>query len=146
MVPEFRRGPVGPLSCADFHSRYRVNRSIPGALVAIVGAIVAVILLDLEAHDVAIVGEVPSGLPALSIPEITFTGVLEVLPLSLVICLISFIESLAIAKALASKNGQFGLNANKELLGLGLAKVVGSLFLAFPNTGSFSRSVRRILS
>lgn len=118
----------------------RVNRSIPGALVAIVLAIMAVTFLDLESREVAIVGEVPSGLPAFGIPEITMERISQVLPLSLVICLISFIESLAIAKALASKNAEFGLDANKELMGLGLAKVVGSFFLAFPNTGSFSRS------
>ena len=45
-----------------------------------------------------------------------------------------------IAKTLASKHHQFDIDANKELLGLGLAKVIGSFFLAFPNTGSFTRS------
>jgi SulP family sulfate permease len=118
----------------------RVRKSIPGALIALVMSIIVVKFGSLDESGVQIVREVPSGLPSFVLPEISLGVLVDLLPLALVICLISFIESLAIAKTLGAKNGQFNIDANRELLGLGLAKIVGSFFQAFPNTGSFTRS------
>ncbi len=118
----------------------KVKRSLPGALIAVIISILIVKFADFGEGTLSTVGEIPAGLPTLSLPMFSVSAVMQVLPLALVICLISFIESLAIAKTLAAKHEQFGIDANKELLGLGLAKVVGSFFQGFPNTGSFTRS------
>jgi len=64
----------------------------------------------------------------------------QLMPLALTICLISFIESLSISKALAQKDKTYRIDANQELLALGLAKIGGAFFQAFPTTGSFTRS------
>lgn len=118
----------------------RIKRSFPAALIAVVIGILITIASGWHENGLQIVGEVPAGLPAFSMPDITLENIQKVLPLSLIICLISFIESLAIAKTLGAKNDEFNISANKELLGLGLAKIAGSFFQAFPNTGSFTRS------
>ncbi|MDX1685761.1 MAG: sulfate permease [Saprospiraceae bacterium] len=118
----------------------RIKKAFPAALVAVVLGIVLMSITGWADEGVNIVGQVPKGLPKLFIPEITWDKIVLVTPLALVICLISFIESLAIAKSLAAKKGRFDIVADNELWGLGLAKTAGAFFQAFPNTGSFTRS------
>ncbi|NNK79865.1 MAG: STAS domain-containing protein, partial [Flavobacteriales bacterium] len=118
----------------------KIKASLPGALIAVIISILIVKFAWSGESSLATVGEIPAGLPGFSMPTFSIEAIMQVLPLALVICLISFIESLAIAKTLATKHEQFGIDANKELLGLGLAKFIGSFFQAFPNTGSFTRS------
>ena len=118
----------------------RVRKSIPGALIAVIIGAVVVSFFNLSDYGVEVIGEVERGLPKFSLVPLSIDQILAVLPLAGVICLISFIESLAIAKAIAARHHNYPINANRELLALGLAKVVGALFLAYPNTGSFTRS------
>lgn len=118
----------------------QLKKALPGALIAAVLGIFFMLFSGWDAYGVGIVGDVPAGLPHLTIPDITWSKIQMVLPLALVICLISFIESLAIAKTLAAKHGRFDINADRELVGLGLAKIAGAIFQGFPNTGSFTRS------
>jgi SulP family sulfate permease len=118
----------------------KIKESIPAALFAVFLGIGVVYFFQLQDYGVAIVEDVPEGLPHFSFPSITLSNVLKVFPLAFVICLISFIESLAIAKTLSAKNNNYPISANQELLGLGIAKVIGGFFQAFPNTGSFTRS------
>ncbi|NNC82356.1 MAG: sulfate permease [Flavobacteriales bacterium] len=118
----------------------KIHRSIPGALIAVVLGIVLVGYMGIGGGSVDTVGEVPAGLPRLMNPITDLHTIWQLIPLALVICLISFIESLAISKTLAAKHEEYSIDANKELLGLGMAKVLGAFFQAFPNTGSFTRS------
>ena len=117
-----------------------VRRSLPGALFAVVLGTVATWLLLRSGHSVAILAEVPSGLPAFKLGFLSWSHFVRVLPLALIISLISFIESIAIAKSLAPQNVRTTIDPDKELLGLGMSKIVGAFFQAFPTTGSFSRS------
>lgn len=118
----------------------KIRKTIPSALIAVFASIILVSVFGWHQQDVAVVEEVPKGLPKFIFPVFTIENVLKVLPLAVIICLISFIESLAIAKTLAAKHDNYPILANKELLGLGIAKIVGSFFQAIPNTGSFTRS------
>ncbi len=117
-----------------------VNNKLPGALLAVVLGTIAVYLFHLDQAGVDIVREVPKGLPKPTLSFLSISNIVRVTPLALVICLISFIESLAIAKTIAARKEDQNVDPNKELLGLGLAKMIGSVFQAFPNTGSFTRS------
>ena len=117
----------------------KIKKSIPAGILAVVIGTILLYLFNWHESGVKIVGDVPAGLPSLSYDFLNWNKVLQVLPLAFVICLISFIESLAISKSLASRH-QYTIDANRELLGLGLSKLVGAFFQAFPNTGSFSRS------
>jgi SulP family sulfate permease len=118
----------------------RFAKRVPGPLVAVVFGIVAVKALGLAGQGVRIVGEVPSGLPALSLPSLDAGALGALLPIALTIALISFMESIAVAKAIQRKHRDYDISANQELMALGLANVVGSFFQAYPTTGGFSRS------
>jgi SulP family sulfate permease len=90
-----------------------------------------------------VVGQVPSGLPAFRLPRFDFGTFLQLLGSAIAISLIGFMEAISIAKAMAARTRQ-RLDANQELIGQGLANVVGSLFQSYPVSGSFSRSAVNI--
>ena len=86
-----------------------------------------------------VVGVIPEGLPSLEVPMVHWDLVLALLPAALVMALIGFMEATSISKAIATSTGE-RVNANKELIGQGLANIAGSFFSAFTVSGSFSRS------
>ncbi|MDU9047832.1 MAG: SulP family inorganic anion transporter [Candidatus Electrothrix sp. Rat3] len=87
----------------------------------------------------AVVGQVPEGLPSFSLPEINMKSVMKLLPTAIIISLLGFMEAIAIAKAMAAKTGQ-QIDANQELIGQGLANILGSMGQSYAASGSFSRS------
>jgi len=88
---------------------------------------------------VKIVGEVPGGFSPVSVTSWKLRYLPMVLPTALPVCLIGYMESIAIGKNLAAQHG-YDIDAGQELLALGLANLVGSMFSCYPVTGSFSRS------
>ena len=86
-----------------------------------------------------VVGAIPAGIPAPDLPEFKWDTLLKLLPTALVIALVGFMEAISIAKSMATRTKQ-RIDPNQELVGQGLANVVGSLFQSFPVSGSFSRS------
>lgn len=86
-----------------------------------------------------VVGNIPSGLPALGIPEIDTSTALRLFPMAMIISLLGFMEAISIAKAIAAKTGQ-RLNPNQELIGQGLANIIGAGGQSYAVSGSFSRS------
>ena len=87
----------------------------------------------------AIVGKIPEGLPTISIPTINGSLAMKLLPTAIIISLLGFMEAIAIAKAMAAKTGQ-KLDPNQELIGQGLANILGSFGSSYAVSGSFSRS------
>ncbi len=118
----------------------RLNRSIPGPLVVVAVGIGVVYWLNLHLLGIKIVQEVPQGLPVFSIPTIDYGSVSSLLPIALTIALVGFMESIAVAKSIQSKHKDYQIDANQELIGLGMANLVGSLFKSFPTVGGFSRT------
>ncbi|KAK7374790.1 hypothetical protein VNO80_08229 [Phaseolus coccineus] len=88
--------------------------------------------------SISLVGDIPQGLPKFSVPK-AFEYAQSLIPTAILITGVAILESVGIAKALAAKNG-YELDSNQELFGLGVSNVLGSLFSAYPTTGSFSRS------
>ena len=86
-----------------------------------------------------VVGRVPEGLPSLGVPKISWDMLGSLLGAAIVISLVGFMEAISIAKAIAAKTKQ-KIDPNQELIGQGLANLVGSFSQAFPVSGSFSRS------
>jgi SulP family sulfate permease len=86
-----------------------------------------------------VVGQVPQGLPEIKMPHFTWDGFLSVLSAAIVISLVGFMEAISIAKAIAAKT-KARLDPNQELVGQGLANIVGSFSQSYPVSGSFSRS------
>jgi MFS superfamily sulfate permease-like transporter len=93
----------------------------------------------------AVVGFIPKGLPPLSLPAINVSKLLQMLPFAIIISLLGFMEAIAIAKAMAAKTGQ-RLDPNQELIGQGLANIMGSMGSSYPVSGSFSRSAVNLQS
>ncbi|MGL1930773.1 MAG: SulP family inorganic anion transporter [Desulfotalea sp.] len=87
----------------------------------------------------AVVGTIPEGLPTIAMPDLTLGSFLKLLPTAVIISLLGFMEAVAIAKAMAAQTGQ-KLDPNQELIGQGLANIVGSFGSSYAVSGSFSRS------
>jgi SulP family sulfate permease len=86
-----------------------------------------------------VVGKVPEGLPSVSVPSMSWDMFGSLFSAALVISLVGFMEAISIAKAMAAKTKQ-RIDPNQELIGQGLANLVGAMTQAFPVSGSFSRS------
>ncbi len=91
----------------------------------------------------AVVGTIPRGLPAFGVPKVKLSLILQLFPMAIVISLLGFMEAISIAKAMAARTGQ-RLNPNQELIGQGLANMIGSFSGSYPVSGSFSRSAVNI--
>jgi MFS superfamily sulfate permease-like transporter len=87
----------------------------------------------------AVVGKIPEGLPAFQAPTLDWSIMLALLPAAFVMALIGFMEATAVSKALAAKSHE-RIDTNKELVGQGLANIVGAFFQSYAVSGSFSRS------
>ncbi len=118
----------------------KINKSIPGPLLAVVFGILAVYLFGLTAQGVKIVGAVPSGLPSFSRPDFSIATFGKLIPVALAIALVSFMESIAVAKAIQARHKNYKVDANQELMALGLANLGGSFLQSYPVTGGFSRT------
>lgn len=86
-----------------------------------------------------VVGAIPEGLPSVKMPSFSLDALGSLLSAALVISLVGFMEAISIAKAVAARTRQ-RIDPNQELIGQGLANVVGSFTQAFPVSGSFSRT------
>ncbi len=118
----------------------RVNKAIPGPLLAVVFGILAVWGLGLTEQGVKIVGEVPKGLPSFGVPTFSWDQAQALIPIALTISLVSFMESIAVAKAIQAKHKNYKVIPNQELVSLGLANIGGAFFQSYPTTGGFSRT------
>ncbi|WP_235296301.1 SulP family inorganic anion transporter [Portibacter marinus] len=118
----------------------KISGRIPGALLAVILGISMVYFCGLQEEGVRIIKDVPSGFPSFSIPVINLESILKLTPIAFAIAFVGFIESIAIAKAIQSKHKNYKIDPNQELIGLGIANIVGSFFKSFPVTGGFSRT------
>jgi len=115
-----------------------VTRAAPLAVVALTTVLVWGLGLDRSAA-VRIVGEIPSGLPPLTLPSFDLGRWQALLPSALAISLVGYVESISSAKTLASKRRE-RLDANQELLATGAANLGAAFTGGYPISGSFSRS------
>lgn len=112
-----------------------------GPLVAVLAATLLVGIMELNKEaNVKVVGEIPTGLPPLSWPAIPWTQLGTLLEAAPVVVFVGYMESIAIAQTLASRRRQ-KVDANQELIALGIANIGASFTAGFPVTGGFSRSV-----
>jgi sulfate permease, SulP family len=114
------------------------KRAFPGSLFVVAAGTAIAFVFGLNQAGVAIVGEIPRGFPSLY-TDFNPGDVRMLMPIILVIALISYMESIAVAKAIANKHG-YKIDADKELIALGSSNIGGAFFQSFPVTGGFSRT------
>lgn len=107
-------------------------------MLVVLAAIALTAALHLE-KEMAVVGEIPPGLPALALPAFDWNLTYRLLLPALIIALLGFVESLSIAHAIALRRRE-RLNADAELRGLGAANLLSALSGGFAVTGSFART------
>ncbi|MCB9763200.1 MAG: solute carrier family 26 protein [Alphaproteobacteria bacterium] len=130
---------IGVAGMAALMALKRWKPAFPGALVVVGAASLAVWGLGLADAGVAIVGEVPSGLPAPALPPLDAETWTALAPTALAIALVGFMESISVAKAFATRN-RYRVDANQELIALGAANLGAAAFGGYPVTGGFSRT------
>ncbi len=130
---------IGVVSIITLVVLKRLSPAFPRALAVVVGGTLAVWGLGLNDLGVSIVGHVPAGLPALSMPTLDLDAMESLLPTALTISLVAFMESIAVAQAFAKRH-KYTVNPNQELVGLGIANLGAAAFGGYPVTGGFSRT------
>lgn len=109
-------------------------------VLAMVVAILVVSMLQLEQAGVRVVGAIPQGLPALSLPPLSLELARQLLPAAVLISLVGFVESVSVAQSLAARRRE-RIAPDRELLGLGAANLAAAFSGGMPVTGGFARSV-----
>jgi high affinity sulfate transporter 1 len=118
------------------------DRLFPGrpvALVVVVLSILAISFTGLDRYGIAVVGELPPGLPSLAWPSLRARDVDGVVPLAAACFLLAYVEGISAARTLADKHG-YKISARQELLGLGAANLAAAFTHGFPIAGGLSQS------
>jgi high affinity sulfate transporter 1 len=140
-LPDTSLAPVltGLLSLAVMLSLRRLAPRLPAALVVAVAATILVGLLNGEAAGVSVVGDLPSGLPHLTLPDLDPIKLWDLVPGALAIVLVGYAEALGGAQAAAMQRGG-GIDPNQELIAHGPANILSGLFGGFLVVGSLSKT------
>jgi len=112
---------------------------LPELLLVVIGTAGVVFAFGLDARGVAVVGEIPPGLPDLRVPDVSGGEIRDFAGGALAIALLGLLEAIAMAKALAATTHE-RLDMNQQCLSEGLANLAGSLFSCMPGSGSLTRS------
>jgi len=115
----------------------KISKKIPGALIAVIGAIIASWALNLESHGVRILGPVPGGLPRIGLPEasIDMNLIEKLVPTAFAMFVVILAQSAATSRASAARHNE-DFDENTDLVGLCLANVGAGLSGAFVVNGS----------
>jgi high affinity sulfate transporter 1 len=113
--------------------------SLPGPLMAVIGATVLVAALGLDTQGIAVVGPIPSGLPPIGIPAVALADVASLAASALGIALVAYTDDILTARSFAIRNG-YPIDANAELLALGGANLAAGLTSGMPVSSSGSRT------
>lgn len=131
---------VGALGMVLLAVGRRWARRLPGPLVVVVLGTLAAWGFDLAAKGVSVVQTVPPGLPSFQIPAVSSDLLWQLLPIASTLALVSFMESIALAKAMQTTKKDPPVRPNQELIAIGLSNVFGSFFQSQPVTGGLSRT------
>ena len=111
----------------------------PYYLLAIAAGCAGYFLLGGADSGVRTIGAIPSVVPSFQAPQLQFEQLRELSSAAAAIALVGLLEAMSIARAIALRSGQ-DIDGNKEFRGQGMANIVGSFFLCYPSSASFTRS------
>lgn len=111
----------------------------PYALGVVAIATAASAIAGLAGHGVAVIGSIPSGLPAFEIPPLEWHSFAALLPTAFAIAMVGYLTMISIAKTFSERN-KYDISPNRELLAAGAANLIAGVTRGFPVSASFSRS------
>ncbi len=118
---------------------HRFAPRVPGVLVAMIGSILAVVGLDLADRGLALVGELPRGLPGVGLPDVAIADIGPLLGAAVGIAVVSFADTSVLSRSFATR-GRYEVDADQELVALGLANVGSAMCQGFSVSASASRT------
>ena len=117
----------------------RLDRRVPGALVGMVVSAALVAALDLQAHGVAVLGQVKTGAPHVGLTGLSWSTLGSLAPLAAVVALVVITQTAATTRAFAEQGG-YDVDAGRDFLGVGAGSVVAGLVGSFPVDASPPRT------
>ena len=117
----------------------RYVSKLPAALTTLIISIVVVSALDLTTKGVDVIGTLSTGLPPMSLPDVSLTEYIAIIPGALAILLLGYVETLGAAKSAASSGGG-KIDPDQELVALGAANLGAGLSTGFVAAGSLSKT------
>ena len=115
-------------------------KRIPGLLIAVVAATIAVGLLNLDSTaGVKVLGSLPQGLPSFALPLISFAHLKEVIIGGCAVAIVAFADTSVLSRTYAAKTST-AVDPNQEMIGLGAANLAAGFFQGFPISSSSSRT------
>lgn len=123
----------------------KIFPKLPGVLITVGFLTWISYAIGFAEHGGRVVGEIPTGLPSLTVPSFEWPVMRDLLPAAFVLALISFVEAMSSCKVIAFKT-RTRWDENQELIGQGLAKVAAAFCQSMPVSGSFSRSALNLAS
>ncbi len=131
------------LSIAVLVFLFALQRPFPNApipLIAVLLSTAAVAIFNLDNRGVAVVGEIPAGLPQFAIPQVSVQDLSSLVASAVGISIVGYSDNVLTARAFANRNN-YKIDANQELLALGVANFGNGLMQGFPISSSGSRTV-----
>ena len=129
---------VGLGSVAALLALRRLAPRLPGSLIVLAAAIALSELLDLRAHGVSVVGELPDALPDPALPDVSWGDVASLVPAAFGVVVLTT-EAAGVARALATKDG-YEVDVNRELVAIGGANLLAGLSSGFVQSGGASQT------
>jgi high affinity sulfate transporter 1 len=118
----------------------RYRRQWPGILISVVLATLISAWFNLaDTWHIAVLGELPHGLPSFQFPLVTKRDLLQLLPGAVIISLLSFADTSVLSRALAQRGG-YRVSQNQEMVALGAANMAAGMFQGFSISSSASRT------
>ncbi len=130
---------VGLISIAIMVVLSRWLPKVPAVLVAVVAAMAIVVIFDLGAAGVELVGVLPAGLPPLTIPFVDLADIGLLIAGALGIAVVSLADTISTSSAFAARTKQ-EVHADREMIGIGAANIAAGFFQGFPVSTSGSRT------
>lgn len=130
---------IGLVSLLTLFIMKRVAPRVPAPLLVMICTTIAAGVLDWDEHGLAVIGSIPAGLPQLVLPWLSPAELQALILPAVTIALISFADELVTARSFAAKN-HYEIEANQELVALGIADIASGLVGGFPVSSSSART------
>ena len=112
---------------------------VPGILIAVILATLAVKLVGLDAQGVKVLGEIPQGLPSFALPWLSNADLVKIVLGGCAVALIAFADTSVLSRTYAARTNT-RVDPNQEMVGLGVANLAAGFFQGFPISSSASRT------